>query len=65
MATLAVMEEVVRQTDEVFKTILQHMRDGTLNNDDIDILLSRMLENLPIDEKQRFQSEGERGQYNQ
>jgi hypothetical protein len=58
MATVVVMEEVVRQTDEVFKAILQNMRDGTLNNDDIDILLSRMLENLPIEEKQRFQSDG-------
>ena len=58
MATVVVMEEVVRQTDEVFKAILQNMRDGTLNNDDIDILLSRKLENLPIEEKQRFQSDG-------
>ena len=58
MATVVVMEEVVRQTDEVFKTILQHMRDGTLNNVDIDILLSRMLENLPIEDKQRFLSDG-------
>jgi hypothetical protein len=58
MATVVVMEEVVRQTDEVFKTILQHMRDGTLNNVDIDILLYIMLENLPIEDKQRFLSEG-------
>jgi hypothetical protein len=58
MATIVVMDEVIRQRDATFLKILQNMRQGALDDDDINKLLSRVLDNLPNEEKQRFKSEG-------
>ena len=58
ISTVVVMEDVLRQSDEIFKTLLQNMRQGNMDDNDIDIMFSRVIHNLPDDEKQQFLSEG-------
>ena len=58
VATVVVMDDVLRQRDERFKTLLQHMREGTMDDDDINMMFSRVIHNLPEVEKQHFLSEG-------
>lgn len=48
------MEEVLRQDDTHFKTLLSHMRSGDMNNDDCQLLFGRILNNLPSQEKIMF-----------
>ncbi len=58
MATIVFMDDVVRQTDTRFKDLLQNMRQGYMNDDDINLIVGRVLENMTREEQQLFQSEG-------
>ncbi len=58
MATNVFMDDVVRQTDTRFKDLLQNMRQGQMNDNDINLIVGSVLENMTREEKQLFQSEG-------
>jgi hypothetical protein len=49
------MDEVLRQSDNEFKTLLQNMRNGTMTDDDIKLLDDRKLSNLSADERRNFE----------
>ena len=48
----------MRKTDTRFKDLLQNMRQGQMNDDDINLTVGRVLENMTREEQQLFQSEG-------
>lgn len=48
------MEEVVRQNNPFVLGFLDHMRNGTMQNDDIDFIYSKCLANLTPVEKKKF-----------
>ena len=50
------MDEVLRQDNEVFLKSLNNMRNGSIDDDDVDFLLSRCLDNLDEEERQLFQN---------
>ena len=58
MATIVFMDDVVRQTDTRFKDLLQNMRQDRMNDDDINLIVGRVLENMTTEEKWNFQLEG-------
>ena len=49
------MDEVLRQSDPEFKTLLHNMRNGTMRDTDIDLLDQRKLSNLSEDERTNFE----------
>jgi hypothetical protein len=49
-----VLDEVVRQTDQVFLDFLTRLRNGALQAMDVDFILSRLLDNLPEEEQLTF-----------
>ena len=57
MSTIVFLEEVLRQSDERFKKLLTNMREGCVDDEDIDLLMSRMLSKMTPDERQVFDSE--------
>ena len=58
MASIVFMDDVARQTDTRFKDLLQNMRQGQMNDNDINLIVRRVLENMTREEQQLFQSEG-------
>jgi hypothetical protein len=48
------MDQTIRQTDPVFKGILQSFRDGTVTKTQVDIILKRRLSHLPTQEYKDF-----------
>jgi hypothetical protein len=54
MTTFVIMDKVLRQDDMVYKKALLGMRNGNMNEQDVDFLLSRFLENLTDNEKEQF-----------
>ena len=54
--TVVVMEDVIRQdcSQQHFKDALAHMREGTMQKRDVDLLVSRCLFKLPEDERKDF-----------
>ena len=57
--TIVVMEDVLRQGEDqrAFKDALSHMREGTVNFEDVELLLSRCLEKLPPEERQAWRAD--------
>ena len=55
--TVVVMEDVIRQdsTQQNFKDALAHMREGTMEKRDVDLLISRCLFKLPEEERKQFE----------
>lgn len=53
-AVSVVMDEVLRQDDEAFKRLLTRMREGNIQNEDIDFLTSRCLDKLSPEERSSF-----------
>lgn len=53
-SSVFVLDEVVRQTDQIFLDFLTRLRNGTLEAMDIDFIVSRILENLPKEEQHSF-----------
>jgi hypothetical protein len=49
------MDEVLRQSDTEFKDLLDNMRNGSMRDEDIDLLLGRLISKLPADEKRNFE----------
>lgn len=49
-----VLDEVVRQTDQVFLDFLTRLRNGALQAMDVDFIVSRLLDNLPEEEQLTF-----------
>ena len=52
------MDDVERQTDPTFKKLLQTMRGGNMDDNDINLMLGRVLSNMTNKDKQLFESEG-------
>ena len=52
--TTVFMEKVLRQNNGVFLRLLQHMRDGEIDDRDVDLLQSRCWENLSQAEQCKF-----------
>ena len=48
---VVVMDKVMRQRDPVFLSILKNMETGSLSRDQIDVLLSRRLQNIDVHER--------------
>jgi len=53
-AYVIVMDEVLRQNDETFLTLLDHMREGTMTENDLSLLFSRQIDQIPPDEREKF-----------
>ena len=53
-SSVFMLDEVVRQDDPVFLGFLMRLRSGTLQNNDLDFINSRLLENLPANEVAAF-----------
>ena len=53
-SNISVMEHVLRQNDHNFLSLLDHVRDGTINDEDVEFLTKRLVENLPLREKANF-----------
>jgi hypothetical protein len=51
-----VLDEVVRQTDQVFLDFLTRLRNGALEDIDVEFIVSRMLDNLSDEEQLTFGS---------
>jgi hypothetical protein len=49
-----IMDEVIRQDDPIFKGFLHRLGDGSMNLDDVELIRSRCLENLSMEEQQAF-----------
>ena len=47
MSTIVLMDEVLCQDEPTFKRVLLNMRQGTVEDGDVDFLISREQENLP------------------
>ena len=48
------MDKVIRQDEPVFKTFLEHMRDGEMSKDDISFIIAHCKEKLSPEEQERF-----------
>ncbi|KAL7526837.1 hypothetical protein ACHAXR_003194 [Thalassiosira sp. AJA248-18] len=53
-STIVIMEEVVRQNNPFFLRFLGHIRDGTMQNEDIDFIHNNCLANLSPDTRKKF-----------
>jgi hypothetical protein len=53
MMTFVIMDKVLRQDDMVYKNTLLGMRNGNMNEQDVEFLLSH---NLTDDEKEQFKN---------
>ena len=53
-SNIVVMEHVLQQNDHNFLSLLDHVRDGTINDEDVEFLTKRLVENLPLREKANF-----------
>jgi len=56
-AYIVVMDEVLRQNDRDFLRLLDHMREGAMNEDDVELLFSRHIDQLEQQEKELFNRE--------
>ena len=54
-STIVLLDEVLRQNEGPFKTCVTHMSTGDMTDDDVDFILSRVMEDLPAEEKVQFQ----------
>ena len=52
--TCVYMDKILRQDDPRILRLLTHMRDDQMDNDDLDLLLSRCLDNLEPEERAKF-----------
>ena len=50
------MDYVLRQENPIFLKLLHNIRHGTMDDDDTDLLLSRCLDNLSSEEKDKFKN---------
>lgn len=55
-STCVYMDKILRQDDTRMLRLLTHMRDGNMDDADVDLLLSRCLENLEPEEQAEFKS---------
>ena len=53
-ATCVYMDKILRQDDPRMLRLLAHMRDGEMDDDDVNLILSRCLENLEPEERAKF-----------
>jgi hypothetical protein len=53
-STVVILDEVLRQTDPVFKKLLEDMREGKMDDNDCDIIFQRMLANMGEEERDTF-----------
>mmetsp|Transcript_3966 Transcript_3966/g.8935 ORF Transcript_3966/g.8935 Transcript_3966/m.8935 type:complete len:1042 (+) Transcript_3966:4059-7184(+) len=54
LSTVVYMNTVLRQSEPVLKRVLDHMREGTMTDEDVDFVFSRFEEDLPQEEKDNF-----------
>jgi hypothetical protein len=47
-SNIVVMEHVLWQNDHNFLSLLDHVRDGTINDEDVKFLTKQLVENLPL-----------------
>ena len=50
MTTIVFMKHVLRQRDPMMLNLLLHMRNGEMNDNDVQLMLSRVLEDMPDEE---------------
>lgn len=55
LSTVVFLDEVLRQSDETFKKLLTDMREGKVDDEDIDLLIRRMLCKMDPDERREFE----------
>jgi hypothetical protein len=53
-AIIVIMDKVIRQTDPAFRNLLQKVRDGTMDDDAVDLLFHRHYSSLSKEEKEAF-----------
>ena len=51
LGVTVIMDKVLRQDNKVFLSFLDHVRNGTLNEDDVEFILSRCLEKMSDEER--------------
>jgi hypothetical protein len=56
-SALVVMDQVIRQDDNEFKSVLEHMRNGTVGYDEADYCLDRTLSSLAEEDRELFERE--------
>ena len=56
-STFVSMKTVIRQSDDRFKQLLTNMRNGCVNDDDVDFILARCLDKLSEEERQTFKTD--------
>eukprot|EP00984_Skeletonema_dohrnii_P031047 scaffold23084_cov153-Skeletonema_dohrnii-CCMP3373.AAC.2 len=56
-AYIVVMDEVLRQTDENFLRVLDHMREGTMTKADTKLIADRQIDKLQPEEREKFVQE--------
>ena len=55
-STFVSMKTVIRQDNIDFKQLMWNMRNGTISDANVDFILSRCLDVLPIEDRRRFKS---------
>jgi hypothetical protein len=53
-STSVFMDKVLRQDEPQLRRLLLHMRDGEVDDADVELLVSRCLENLDLEERESF-----------
>ena len=53
-----ILDEVIRQTDPIYRGVIERMRLGDMNRDSCDFIMKRKLINLPPDERKLFEQDG-------
>ena len=53
-STFVFMDKVLRQDETLLRRLLLHMRDGTMDDDDIAFIESPCMENLSVEERETF-----------
>ena len=56
-STVVFLDDVLRQTDPTFKNLLQHMREGNIDDDDCQLIFSRMLANMTAQDRNNFEAD--------
>ena len=51
LGVTVIMDKILRQDDEEFLSFLDHIRNGEVNDEDVEFILSRCLEKMPMEER--------------
>jgi hypothetical protein len=54
-STIVFLDDVLRQTDPIFKKLLQNMREGAMDDADCELIFSRMLADMSPDDRKTFE----------